>query len=157
QHGTTIQVITQMNKITQKKTIYPGDKLRVPRGRSVPEQKMRSHTVRRGDTLSGLAVKYGVSIREIADANGMGSKLTIRTGEALRIPWPQKGIGKGSSSSSSSSGASSDSSGATHKVSSGETLSGIAHKYGVSTVALARANGISHKAMVRVGQVLQVP
>jgi LysM repeat protein len=160
QHGTTVPVITQMNGMKQTKTIYPGDKLRVPRGKSAPEKKMRTHTVRRGDTLSGLALRYGVSVRDIADANGMGSKLTIRTGETLRIPGASKGESSGSSSGSSSDASGSQpsgGSGTTHKVSSGETLSGIAHKLGVSTVALARENGISDKAMVRVGQILRVP
>src|SRR5690606_36955231 len=45
----------------------------------------------------------------------------------------------------------------TYVVKPGDTLSQIAAGQGVSTVALARANGISHKAMVRVGQTLNVP
>ena len=153
-HGTSVAVITQMNKINASKPIYPGDKLRVPRNRTAPAKKPRSHQVRRGDTLSGLAVKYGVGVSEIMGANGMGSKQTIRSGETLIIPWASKSDSKDKSSSSSSS--SSDSS-STYKVSPGDTLSGIAAKQGVSTVALARANGISHKAMVKVGQILKVP
>lgn len=154
QHGTSVAVITQMNNIKPSSTIYPGDKLRVPRGKAPAEVKMRSHKVRRGDTLSGLALKYGVSVRDIADANGMGSKLTIRTGETLRIPYASKK--NGSSGGSSSSSSSSDSS-AVYEVQAGDTLSGIAAKHGVSTVALAQANGVSHKAMVRIGQKLNLP
>jgi LysM repeat protein len=162
QHGTTVAVITQMNNIKQSQTIYPGDKLRVPRGKTPTEVKMRSHKVRRGDTLSGLALKYGVSMRDIADANGMGSKLTIRTGETLRIPYASKKGSGGSSSSStstssSSSSSSSEESSSVYEVKAGDTLSGIAAKHGVSTVALGQANGISHKAMVRVGQKLNMP
>lgn len=157
-YGTTVPVITKMNGITQNKTIYPGDKLRVPRGPAPKaEKKPRTHTVRRGDTLSGLAVKYGVSVRSIADMNGMGAKLTIRTGETLQIPWGSSS--SGGSSSGSKSDSSSDSSGGTsdYKVKSGDTLSQIAARHNVSTVALARANGISHKAGVKVGQILKMP
>lgn len=154
-YGTSVAVITKMNGTKRSKRIYPGDKLRVPRGKKKAAKKARSHQVRRGDTLSGLALKYGVSVRQIADANGMGSKLTIRSGESLRIPW---GRGKTSSKGSSSSSASSSPAVvATYRVKSGDTLSGIAAKKGVSTVALARANGISHKAGVRVGQTLKLP
>jgi LysM repeat protein/predicted Zn-dependent peptidase len=161
-YGTSVAVITKMNGISQNKPIYPGDKLKVPRGKVKKERPLRTHVVRRGDTLSGLAVKYGVNVRGIAEQNGMGSKQTIRTGETLQIPWgsksdQSKNSNKSSGGSSGSSDASSGSSTTTHKVTSGETLSGIAHKHGVSTVALARANGISHKAMVRVGQTLNVP
>lgn len=156
-YGTTVAVISKMNGIDRAKPIYPGDKLKVPRGKEVKERKLRTHEVRRGDTLSALALKYGVSVRDIASANGMGSKLNIRSGETLRIPWGQA-KGKGSSGqSSSASGSSTSTSMRTHKVSAGQTLSGIAHQYGVSSVALGQANGISHKAMVRIGQILKVP
>lgn len=151
-YGTSVAVITKMNGISAAKPIYPGDKLKVPRGKVKKERPLRTHQVRRGDTVSGLAVRYGVSSRGIADANGMGSKLIIRTGETLRIPWGKKSAPTSSPQSSATGAA-----GASHKVVAGETLSGIAHQHGVSTVALARANGISHRAMVRIGQKLKVP
>src|SRR5690606_14146426 len=125
-------------------TLYPGDKLRVPRGKaSQAEKKPRTHVVRRGDTMSGVALKYGVSVREIADANGMGAKLIIRTGETLQIPWPKSSSGSSSTgpSSSTSSSTGSASSTSTYVVKPGDTLSQIAAGQGVSTVALARANG----------------
>lgn len=43
------------------------------------------HVVRKGDTLSGLAVRYGVSVRELKQANGLNSDL-IRIGQSLKIP-----------------------------------------------------------------------
>ena len=162
-YGTTIPVITKMNGIERTKTIYPGDKLRVPRGpASKEEKKPRTHQVRRGDTLSGLSQKYGVSARAIAEANGMGAKLIIRTGETLEIPW-----GSGGGQDSTKSGSKAGTSGGnqipgsgpqvTYEVKSGDTLSQIAARHGVTSVALARENGISHKAMVKVGQVLKLP
>ncbi len=44
-----------------------------------------------------------------------------------------------------------------HTVQSGETLGKIAAKYGITTAALARANGISNPDMIRVGQKLNIP
>ena len=44
-----------------------------------------------------------------------------------------------------------------HKVVSGDTLSGIAHKYGVSVNALQQANDLSDKAILRIGRVLDIP
>ncbi len=43
------------------------------------------HIVRRGDTLSGLAARYGVSVSSIKRANGLRSDL-IKIGQSLRIP-----------------------------------------------------------------------
>lgn len=47
----------------------------------------RLHVVRKGDTLSGLAVRYGVSVADIKRSNGLDSDL-IRIGQRLRIPEP---------------------------------------------------------------------
>lgn len=50
-----------------------------------PAPKFTSHKVRRGDTLYGLAKKYGTSVGAIQKANGLNSSL-IRLGATLRIP-----------------------------------------------------------------------
>jgi LysM repeat protein len=42
-------------------------------------------------------------------------------------------------------------------VRSGETLIGVAHRYGVSVSALGKANGLSTKAHLRIGQKLRIP
>jgi LysM repeat protein len=46
----------------------------------------RVYRVRRGDTLSGLARRYGTSVSSIQRASGMGRRTRIRIGERLRIP-----------------------------------------------------------------------
>ena len=42
--------------------------------------------VRRGDTLTGLAKRYGVSVQALREANGMAQRETLRAGVALKIP-----------------------------------------------------------------------
>jgi LysM repeat protein len=42
--------------------------------------------VQRGDTLKGLAKRYGVSIQALRDANGLDERSTLRVGLALKIP-----------------------------------------------------------------------
>ena len=44
------------------------------------------HMVMPGDTLSGVASRYGVSVQQLAQANGLKSNSRIRMGERLRIP-----------------------------------------------------------------------
>jgi LysM repeat protein len=46
----------------------------------------RTHVVRRGDTLSALAKRYGVSVYELRRANGLSEGETLKTGESIRIP-----------------------------------------------------------------------
>jgi LysM repeat protein len=48
------------------------------------------HIVRKGDTLSGLAVRYGVTVNDIKRANGLKSDL-IKIGQSLQIPARRSG------------------------------------------------------------------
>ncbi len=165
QHKTTVEQLTKMNGMAATKTLFPGEKLKVPRGAASQERALRTHQVRRGDTLSALAVKYGVSARAIAEENGMTVKQPIQSGETLRIPW-SSGNGGGASSSGESSGGggaaappkeADKSAPVTHVVKPGETLGGIAVRYGVRLGALASANGLTVKSMVQAGRELVIP
>lgn len=98
-----------------------------------------TYTVVSGDTLSEIGQKLGVNWKDIANANGIKSPYTIYTGQKLTIPG-------GSSSSSSSE--------VTHTVKSGDTLSGIAEKYGTTYQKIAKDNGISDPNKIYVGQKL---
>jgi N-acetylmuramoyl-L-alanine amidase len=49
------------------------------------EQGGQRYTIARGDTLSGIAVRYGVSARRIKEANGLRTD-TIRVGQVITIP-----------------------------------------------------------------------
>ena len=46
---------------------------------------MRYHTVRSGDTLSGIAKKYGTSVREICRLNGIKETTILQVGKRLRV------------------------------------------------------------------------
>lgn len=50
-----------------------------------PQPKFASHQVRKGDTLYGLAKKYGTTVNTIQRANGISGSV-IRLGQTLRIP-----------------------------------------------------------------------
>lgn len=91
------------------------------------------HHVRRGQTLSGIARQYNVSLTELRQANSIKGS-DVQSGQTLRIPARYR----------------------LHRVSSGQTLSGIAQRYNTSVSALRSANGI-RGSVLRVGQTLKVP
>jgi LysM repeat protein len=67
-------------------TLTAGAVLRV---RPEPEEPVFvRHRVRAGDTLIGLATRYGTTVRTIQEANRMGNRTLIRIGQELLIPSP---------------------------------------------------------------------
>jgi LysM repeat protein len=56
---------------------------------ATPPPRYRVHRVTRGETLTGLADRYDVSLASIQRANGMGRRTSIKIGERLRIPVPR--------------------------------------------------------------------
>jgi len=79
--------IASANGLANPNRIYAGQWLRIPAGRGYcPRQCGFYYTVRRGDTLSRIAHRYGVSARSIARANGLYNVNVVWLGQRLYIP-----------------------------------------------------------------------
>jgi len=107
------------------------------------------HKVQPGDTLFRLAQRYGVSIQSIVQANGLRDPSAIYVGQVLVIPT--------SSTQTSHSQPTGSSTAATYIVQPGDTLIGIALRFGITPRALIRANHIRHPALIYAGQELVLP
>ncbi len=100
------------------------------------------HVVQRGENLAQIARRYGTSVSAIAAANGLRNPNLIYVGQRLRIPTGGGSAGGG---------------GAVHVVRRGETLQGIALRYGTTPGAIAAANGLRNPNLIYVGQRLRIP
>jgi murein DD-endopeptidase MepM/ murein hydrolase activator NlpD len=96
---------------------------------------LREYRVRSGDTLTGIARHFGLSMMTLWWANHLKSKDALHVGQKLVIP-PVDGT--------------------VHVVLVGETLAGIAKKAGVSTDDVVTFNGLTDQTVV-VGQTLVLP
>ena len=108
------------------------------------------HWVRWGETLASIGWMYGVNPYAICAANGLANCNFIYAGQRLWIPG--RGWYPGPWDGGPRHGCV-----AWHHVYYGQTLSGIAAWYGVSTWALARANGIHNPNMLYAGRNLCIP
>jgi len=85
-YGTTVQAIAATNNVINPSRIYAGQELVIVKGGQVPSGGTRYHVVQRGETLSGIALKYRTTPWKIAAANGISNVSFIYAGRTLRIP-----------------------------------------------------------------------
>ncbi len=122
-------------------------------GRQVPDREYR---VQRGDSLSRIAQRFGVSQRELVALNGLRSAHHIRAGQRLKLPVhgvearvaavdeptrtpepiPAEGL---------------------YRVRRGDSLASISSRFGVGQTDLAELNHLRNRNHIVVGQVLQIP
>lgn len=115
-------------------------------------------TIAPGDTLSGIASRYGVSTAALIQANNMTPQDAdrIRAGQKLIVPG---GSGAASAPRAVVAAPVVSRGGRKYTVRRGDTLSLIAARHGVSTAALIRANNMSPQDAdrIREGQTLNIP
>ena len=122
-------------------------------GAQAQTQGPGSHQVAAGDSFDSIANKYGVTVRELVSANPQ----LLKIGDKLTVPVP---VAIPQESSSTTTPGSSGQPGATprtYTVKRGDTLSGIAIRYGTTVAALATANNITNPNGLQIGQVLTIP
>lgn len=107
------------------------------------------YIVKSGDCLSKIGEKVGVNWKDIANYNNIKSPYIIYVGQNLIIPnKPINNVGSNTSTSESNV--------TTYTVKSGDTLSGIASKFGTTYQKIAADNNISNPNVIYPGQVLKI-
>ncbi len=76
----TLAQLKRLNNL-RKNRIYPGQKLKVAGSASL----VKKHVVKKGEALSTIAEKYGVSLRDLMKSNGLKNS-RIRINQVLEIP-----------------------------------------------------------------------
>lgn len=128
--------------------------------------RTRSHTVTAGETFYGIARRYGVTAAQLRATNPDVQMDSLEIGDVLRLPASARDSRAGTSSTPAQRPASTatqrtgSQGGSTqrrsHTVAAGETLFGIARRYGVTVAAIREANEMETD-QVRTGQRLVIP
>lgn len=159
-YGVSSRSIQKVNKIKNARRIKVGSHIIIPKNGAPPDKALAStrsssksssrrrsskkrtpsaHTVKKGETLSGIASKYKVKTAELKSWNGLKSSNTIRVGQKLALKAPAKPKTKWSS----------------YTVRRGDSLSAIAKRHGCSVSDLKKWNKLK-STQIRTGQKLKV-
>ena len=134
----------------------------------VPEEVGPTYTIEKGDSLSSVAYRYGVSWREVAELNGIKDSSKIRVGQKIKLPayakstpLPRKKstpkpVAKSASHSGGASASAPVAAAGEYVVKSGDSLSRIASRNGTTIKALREANHLTGDKL-RIGQKLVLP
>ncbi len=148
--GTRVAAIRDLNRVRSARRIRPGQDLvvPVPEGRTVKSLGRRVDTpvrggeyrVKRGDTLWGIARRFGTTVARLQRWNSLAKGSVLRPGRVLRVE--PAAVARGET---------------VHVVEAGDTLWGIARRYGVDLRTLLRVNGLRPNHVLRPGDELRVP
>jgi LysM repeat protein len=177
--GVSVAAISAANGISNPNYIYAGQRLTIPgcggTGKpTVPDPGKgpghgsgagpgcQTHYVKPGETLYSLAYMYGDSVNGIASRNGIVNPNMLWAGQGVTVCG---GGGKPGTGSAPPPGYGKPLPGKpsygkcnyTHYVKPGETLFGIAYRYGITLQAVQAANGLANPHLIYAGQAICIP
>lgn len=156
QLGVNWRDIAEWNQIDANAPLYVGTTLYIYNAKPINNQDSRpdSYTVQAGDTLTGIAAKYDLSIGDLARFNNIPVTYQVRTQQKLSLV-PSKNPDKPASTASNS--GSSKVATSKYTVQTGDTLIGIADRLSVSADDIAALNDFNAQHRVQLGQTINVP
>ena len=163
-YGVSLKDIRRVNGLKKHSHIRVGQKLKIVR--TVTQKRTRSvevatHRVKKGEKLSTIAKKYGMSKEELLKINKLSKKSKIHKGMKLKVVKKTKNQNQKVAKSKAPKTETKVIKKqviklATHRVKRGESLSSIAKKYNMSVDDLRQMNKLSKKRKIHKGMKLKV-
>ncbi len=161
-NGLSVSAIAQLNGILNVNNIYAGQVLKLSGATNstpAPTTGEAGYVVQPGDSLSGLSLKFGISIYELANANNLSVISYLYVGQTLKIPGrtaetPAPAATPIPPTAAPVTTKAVSGNGTRYTVVPGDTLSGIAAQFGVTVQDIVDANNLSDPNNLTVGQVL---
>lgn len=180
-YDSSVEELRRMNKMSRSTVLKAGMKLKVPKDDGLPADpsgakvakdnstdsnsdsaaeagdrepqsvKGDAHIVKRGENLTTIARKYGVTIQSIREVNRFSKRTVLKVGSTIKIPNTNKEMRRDSSS------AGKRKSSQFHVVKKGENLQTIAERYQISLLKLKKHNDLGRGSKILVGTRLLIP
>jgi len=157
-HGLRTADVLAWNGLTWRSVIYPGQTLSLA-GTSAPATvpaAAQTHVVVAGDTVYGIAQKYGTSVDAVLAANALTRASVIYPGQSLLVSGAAAAAPAVAPATAPAAVTTSAAGAQTHAVVAGDTLFGIAQKYGTTTASLYAWNAMTAQSIIYPGQSIVV-
>ncbi len=141
--GISIQSLIRINRITNPNNLQAGQLLLLSDNQTFTTNQ-QDHLVRKGETLSIIALQYEINQKDIIKLNNITNEDYLYEGQVIKLPAYQKEEPLSSAHSN------------LHRVSKGETLNSIAMKYNINKDNLASINDIMNTNYIYPGQHLKL-
>jgi membrane-bound lytic murein transglycosylase D len=158
-----VSELQSANSISSPKNLRAGQQLVIPGGVTLGDEDAvvtasapaRSYTVRTGDSLSEIADRHRVSVKDLQRWNRLGASTEIRAGQRLMVTAAEPAAAPVRERVASAPVAQSEAA-STHVVRRGETASLIAKKHGVAVGDLLAWNDLTSRSVLHIGDTLVV-
>jgi murein DD-endopeptidase MepM/ murein hydrolase activator NlpD len=163
-YGVSVSDLVRANGLSNPDVIFAGQTLIIPRLIGTSGESV--HIVQAGESLSVIALRYGITAQQIAQANSITDINRIYAGQHLLIPSGGGAVsgatsaatsGTESAAATTSVASAAAASSITHTVRLGDTLYRISLIYGVPVDEIIAANSLSDPNALTVGQGLRIP
>lgn len=164
-HGLTLSQIASYNGIATNTQVKTGQRLWLIPGKvstvantpaTTPTVKTTTHTVQSGESLTSIARKYNTTVQDVAALNGLSVTDGVLVNQKLQVPAGIKAP-KTTAKTEPKTEPKANTQSAKYTVQSGDSLTSVASKYGITVAELAAANNLSTDAGLIRGKTLTIP
>lgn len=162
-HRMSVGKLAQLNRMSWRSHVRVGQRLKLDREPMATVARVavirtpatvEVHKVKRGETLSLIARRYDMTLKEIALLNKMTVRSQVRVGQLLRLKAASSTVVKTDKMVKSLKRTEAP---IVYKLGSGETLTDVARWFGTDVASLKRHNKISQGRALQVGKSIQIP
>jgi LysM repeat protein len=162
-YGVSTASVLALNGLSWKSLIFPGQVLKLTASTAAPVAPAQApaagsggrYTIVRGDTISTIAARFGVTTQAVLTANGLGWSSIIYPGQTIAIPAGTNAAPPSAANTAPSAPA--PAAGTTYTIAAGDTLSALAARFGTTTAAIMAANSMGGSTIIYSGRTLVIP
>ena len=165
--GLATASVLALNGLSWKSVIFAGQVLKLTTSGAVPvltaiaSTPTTRYTIQKGDSIGGIAAKFGLTTQTLLSANGLGWSSIIYPGQTVAIPGVA-GVASADPSRqvrivAAPSAPVGTATRASYTIARGDTIAKIAAKFGVSSQSILTANNLSWSSIIYGGNTLAIP